>query len=143
MSPAVNATCLRAIDARASACALVLVGVLAACRSPEPPAYVPPPPDAALGCADAAAAFAYGFGAATTAAKERGVRDKAYKSLIAAIEKAAMGACIADTWNDDAITCVARATNDEALLACRDVLGAAWAQLEASVDAALLAHAQD
>ncbi len=121
-------------------CALALGA--AACRASGPPAYVPPPADATLACDDAAAAFAYGFGAATTAAKERGVRDKAYKSLIAALEQAAADACTADAWSDEAITCVARAANDEALLACREVIGAAWQQLEASVDAALVTQAR-
>lgn len=138
MPPAVNSMCLRTTTACVVTGALAFA--LAACRSAEPPAYVPPPPDATLTCADAAAAFAYGFGAATTAAKERGVRDKAYKALIAALEQAAAATCAADAWSDQAITCVARASNDEALLACRDDLGAAWVQLEASVDAALLAH---
>lgn len=122
--------------------AWVLAGGLAACGSSTPPPRQPVDPAKLLGCEDAASAFALGFGAATTHAKEKGVRDKAYKALILEIEAAVAATCAADRWSEEEIKCLARSTTDETLAACRDLMGDRWIQVEAAADAALATYGQ-
>lgn len=116
------------------------MGLAACATTPPSPPRPQSKPAEALTCADAASAVAYGFGAATTHAKERGTRDKAYKTLIVELERAVGEVCAEDAWEAASIRCLAYAESDDDLSECRTTMGEAWGQLEIAIDAALAAY---